>query len=377
MEAELTMKFAITKTDLQVSLQKLSKIIPGRSTIPILGNALFTSDNGSIIMRATDLEQTMILTVPASIKKEGSSVIPIDTLLNISNELPDGRISLSIDEKLNVSIKSEKGEYDLKGMPPEEFPALPELDKKESVIIPSVLLKTIIQTTSFAISNDELKPALTGVLFQFKDGGLTTVATDGHRLSRYHIKEFESSGFNGDIIIPRKFLSLSQNLLGKKETVEMQMGKNHITATFGDDTVHSRIIDERYPDYESVIPKNNDKDLTIDTKEIISAIRRVSIFSNRTTQQIAIKMDRDSLEITTEDPEKATRAKEKLKGKYSGEAIVIGYNALYLKELLSYIPSKNVVLKLNTPISATVFYPEETEGKNETTMLLMPIRLND
>ena len=377
MEAELTMKFAITKTDLQVSLQKLSKIIPGRSTIPILGNALFTSDNGSIIMRATDLEQTMILTVPASIKKEGSSVIPIDTLLNISNELPDGRISLSIDEKLNVSIKSEKGEYDLKGMPPEEFPALPELDKKESVIIPSDLLKTIIQTTSFAISNDELKPALTGVLFQFKDGGLTTVATDGHRLSRYHIKEFEASGFDGDIIIPRKFLSLSQNLLGKKETVEMQMGKNHITATFGDDTVHSRIIDERYPDYESVIPKNNDKDLTIDTKEIISAIRRVSIFSNRTTQQIAIKMDKDSLEITTEDPEKATRAKEKLKGKYSGEPIVIGYNALYLKELLSYMPSKNVVLKLNTPISATVFYPEETEGKNETTMLLMPIRLND
>ena len=126
------------------------------------------------------------------------------------------------------------------------------------------------------------------MLFQFKDGGLTTVATDGHRLSRYHIKEFENSDFDGDIIIPRKFLSISQNLLGKKETVEMQMGKNHITATFGDDTVHSRIIDERYPDYESVIPINNDKDLTINTKEIISAIKRVSIFSNRTTQQIAI-----------------------------------------------------------------------------------------
>ena len=370
------MKFTTTKTDLQLSLQKLSKIIPGRSTIPILGNALITSDEGSIIMRATDLEQTMILTIPASIEEEGSSVIPVDTLLNISNELPDGRITLLVDKKLNVSIKSEKGDYDLKGMTPEEFPALPELDEQNAVTIPSELFKTIIQTTSFAISGDELKPALTGVLFQFKDGGLTTVATDGHRLARYHIKEFESTGFSGDIIIPRKFLSLSKNLLGKKETVEMQIGKNHITVTFGDDKVHSRIIDERYPDYESVIPTNNDKSLTINTQEMISAVRRVSIFSNRTTQQIAIKMDKDILEITTEDPEKATRAKEKLKGEYSGEPIIIGYNALYLKELLSYISSKNVVLKLNTPISATVFFPEENEEGKETTMLLMPIRLN-
>jgi len=371
------MKFTTTKTNLQISLQKLSKIIPGRSTIPILGNALITTDNGKIIMRATDLEQTMVLKIPASIEKEGSSVVPIGTLLNISNELPDGRITLSVDKKLNVSIKSEKGDYDLKGLVVEEFPALPELDKHNSVIVPSKLLKTIIKTTSFAISSDDLKPALTGVLFQFKEGALTTVATDGHRLARYHIKKFEAGDFSGEIIIPKKFLSLSQNLLGKEETVEIQISKNHITATFENDTLHSRIIDERYPDYESVIPTKNDKKLIIETQEIMSAVRRVSIFSNRTTQQIAIKMDKDVLEITTEDPEKATRAKEKLKGEYSGDPIAIGYNASYLKELLSHIPNNNVVLKFNTPISATVFYPEEKEEGRETTMLLMPIRLND
>ena len=129
------MKFTTTKTNLQLSLQKLSKIIPGRSTIPILGNALITTDNGKIIMRATDLEQTMVLKIPASIEKEGSAVVPIGTLLNISNELPDGRISLSVDKKLNVSIKSEKGDYDLKGLVVEEFPALPELDKHNAVYI--------------------------------------------------------------------------------------------------------------------------------------------------------------------------------------------------------------------------------------------------
>ena len=190
------MNFSTTKTDIQVSLQKLSKIIPGRSTIPILGNILITSDNGSIIMRATDLEQTMILTIPASIEKEGSSVIPVDTLLNIANELPDGRITLSVDNKLNISIKSETGDYDLKGMSPEEFPAPPELDKQSPVIFSSELLKLIFKLTSFAISNDDLKPALTGVLFQFDQTSLTTVSTDGHRLARYKIQDFDSGGFS-------------------------------------------------------------------------------------------------------------------------------------------------------------------------------------
>lgn len=372
-----TMKFSTTKTDIQVSLQKLSKITPTRSTIPILSNVLITTNNGSIIMRATDLEQTMILTIPASIEKEGSSVIPVDTLLNIANELPDGRITLSVDKKLNISIKSETGDYDLKGMSPEEFPAPPELDKQSPVIFSSELLKLIFKLTSFAISNDDLKPALTGVLFHFDQTSLTTVSTDGHRLARYKIQDFDSGGFSGDIIIPKKFLTLSKNLIGQTETVEMQMGKSYITATFGNDTVHSRIIDERYPDYESVIPTNNDKTLTVDVQELTSAVRRVSIFSNRTTQQIAIKMDNDVLEIATEDPEKATRALEKLNGEYSGEPITIGYNAFYLKELLSYMPSEKVVLKLNTPISATVFCPEDKEEGKDTTMLLMPIRLND
>jgi|TARA_Y100000031_G_scaffold117657_1_gene130635 DNA polymerase-3 subunit beta len=371
------MKFSTTKTDLQASLQKLSKIVPARSTIPILGNVLITSDNGSIIMRATDLEQTMILNIPASIKEEGNAVVPVNTLLNVANELPDGRVTLSVDSKLNVSLKSESGDYDLKGMASEEFPAPPETDEQKPVTISSELLKIIFQLTGFAISRDELKPALTGVLFQFDKNMLTTVATDGHRLVRYKIKEFDSGGFSGDIIIPRKFLSLSQNLLGQTETVEIQMGKNHITASFGDDTVHSRIIDERYPDFESVIPTNNDKMLTIDLQELTSAVRRVSIFSNRTTQQIAIKMNDGTVEIATEDPEKATRALEKLSAEYTGEPMTIGYNASYLKELLSFMPSKRVVLKLNTPISATVFYPEETEEERDITMLLMPIRLND
>jgi len=371
------MKFSTTKTDLQTALQKLSKIVPTRSTIPILGNVLISPDKGSIIMRATDLEQTMVLTIPASIKEEGVAVIPVDTFLNITNELPDGRISLTVNDQQNISLESETGKYDLKGMAPEEFPAPPEPDEQNPISFSSDLLKSVFQVTGFAISRDDLKPALTGVLFQFGESNLTTVATDGHRLVRFIINNFDSGGFSGDIILPRKFLSLAQALLVQTDKVEFQIGKNHITASFGSDVIYTRIIGERYPDYESVIPNNNDKSITIDSQEIVSAVRRVSIFSNRTTQQIAIKIDNGNLEIATEDPEKAAKAKETLSVEYSGEPITIGYNASYLKELLSFIPSKNVVLKLNTPISATVFYPEKAEKNKEITMLLMPIRLND
>jgi len=371
------MKFSTTKSDLQSALQKLSKIIPSRSTIPILGNMLVTSDSGTVILRATDLEQTIVLTIPASIEEEGSAVIPVETLSNITSELPDGRVTLSIDGKLNISLKSDTGEYDLKGLAPEEFPAPPEPEEQTAITISSELLKSIFKTTGFAISRDDLKPALTGVLFRLSQDTLTTVSTDGHRLVLYTINNFDSGGFSGDVIIPKKFLSLAQILLNQSDKVEMQIAKTHITASFGSDIVHSRIIDERYPDYESVIPKNNDKTLTLNVQQIASAVRRVSIFSNRTTQQISIAMNDNSIEIATEDPEKATKAHEKLEAEYSGEPIIIGYNASYLKELLSFMPSQKATLKLNTPISATVFYPEEQEENRNITMLLMPIRLND
>ena len=371
------MKFSTTKSDLQSSLQKLSKIIPNRTTIPILGNVLVVSREGSIKMRATDLEQTMILSIPATIEKEGRAVIPVDTLLNITNELPNIRITINIDDNQNITIICDTGKYSIKGMNEKEYPVSPEFNDKTSFEMESKQLKKIISLTSFAISKDELKPALTGILMQVKENKLTIVSTDGHRLVRYKINNFDSKGFEGEIIIPRKFLNLSQSLTAETKVIKFQIGKNYITASFGLYKIYSRIIDEQYPDFESVIPENNDKTIFIDNKNLISAVKRVSIFSNRTTQQISIKIEKNYIEVGTEDPEKATKAKEKIKVKYEGESFTIGYNALYLKELLSFIPSDNIFIKLKTPISATVFYPETNEQNTETTMLLMPIRLND
>ena len=155
------------------------------------------------------------------------------------------------------------------------------------------------------------------------------------------------------------------------------MNENVFTAKVGADTIHTRIIDEKFPDYESVIPKDNDKELKIKKDDLLAAVKRVSIFSNKTTQQVAIKAEKSKILINTEDPEKASKAQESLTVEYEGEPIEIGYNASYLKDVLSHLSSKDITLKLNTPISASLFYPDKNSTDETVSMLLMPIRLNE
>jgi DNA polymerase-3 subunit beta len=157
----------------------------------------------------------------------------------------------------------------------------------------------------------------------------------------------------------------------------MWMGDNHMTATIGEDTYFTRIIDERFPDFQSVIPQDNDKAFTANQNELLSAVRRVSIFSNKSTHQIALRLNKENFKITTEDPEKSSKAQEKISGEFDGEDFVIGYNARYLKDILSHVDNEKVIIKFKTPISAALFYPGTQNEKSELTMLLMPIRLNE
>jgi DNA polymerase-3 subunit beta len=227
------------------------------------------------------------------------------------------------------------------------------------------------------VSKDELKPALSGVLFRFDKKAITSVATDGHRLVKYIIEGTESGGFMGDIIIPRKFLSLVGNLLSSAEEAKLWFGESHMTLAFGDDVYYTRIIGERFPDFDGVIPKDSDKELVIKREALLSAVRRVSVFSNRSTQQIALVLSGEKLQVTTEDPEKSSKGKENLDGKYNGEEITVGYNAGYLKDILSHMPTDEITIKLKTSISAALFFPNKETEKRDLTMLLMPIRLND
>jgi len=372
------MKNSTSKSELQKALQKLSKATPTRSTIPILSCVLIEAGETGTTLRTTDLEITIITSIESSIEETGSAAIPLQTLLEITSELPDDtRITIDVNENNNVKIVTDIGSYDLMGKPADEFPAKPEADKRVEVGIETNLLNEMISTISFAISRDDLKPALTGAYFKFEKDTLTAVATDGHRLAKYVRSDFKAGQFQGEVIIPRKFLNIITAYIPNDEPIQLWLGENVFTATIGTDTIYTRIIDERFPDYQSVIPTDNEKEIRVNCTNLLSAVKRVSIFSNKATHQIAIRAESGSATITTEDPEKASKAKETIELEYSGDSIDVGYNAAYLKDVLAHMNSNEIVIKLNTPISAGLFYPTPISDNVEITMLLMPIRLND
>lgn len=371
------MRISLSSNELLNTLQKLSKGTPARSTLPILSCVLIEVDNNGVFLRTTDLEIAISCKTDASIEDFGSAAIPLQTLLEIASELQNARITITVNSEQQVELTTDSGKYDLMGKPVEEFPALPDTDNRKASGIDSETLKEIIKLTTFAISKDELKPALTGVLFRFENNKLTTVATDGHRMVRFIKKEFKNNEFVGDVIIPRKFLNLMSTFLMYDEEIQIWVGDNNLTAQIGPDTIYTRLIDERYPDFESVIPVNNEKIVTVKKEQLLSAVKRVSIFSNRSTHQIALEISESTITIKTEDPEKVSKGKESIQAKLKGDDITIGYNAAYLKDILLHIDSEFVVMMLKTPISAGLILPEKQNNKNDITFLLMPIRLND
>ena len=262
---------------------------------------------------------------------------------------------------------------DLGGPTPENYKVDDDSAKLKT---PGGTLKQVINKTAFAVSRDDLKPALTGVLFKFSQNNITTVATDGHRLVKYENTNTTVTDQAEDVIVPKKFLNLLSGSLGD-EKIKLSVGENHLTTTVGSDQYFTRIIDEKFPDFDGVIPKDNDKNFNVDRNLLLSAVKRVSIFSNKSTHQIALQLNNKQASVSTEDPEQSTKASEEIKGNYQGDDITVGYNAAYLKDVLSHINSDEVVVQLKSPISAALFLPKEQEKNSNLTMLLMPIRLND
>ena len=371
------MKFSSDRSSLQRALQQLGKVIPARSTLPILSSVLFLAKDGKLSLRATDLEISQIITLPADVSTEGSVAIPHRTLLEITSEMPEGNLNFEVFDDHRVQITTSFGSYSIMGKPLEEFPALPEVDTQHSVSIPADLLKRIVDKTTFAISRDELKPSLQGVLFRFGKESLQAVATDGHRLVRFINTKFASGDYVGDNIIPGKFLGILGTYLNGSEDVSLIIGENHIMIQSQDTVLYTRIIEERFPDYESVFPKESTNNLKVDRDDVLSAVRRVSIFSNKTTHQIAFQLNGDGLKVSTEDVETVSNAQETLPCEYSGEPLKIGYNANYLRDILSHIDSSTVLIELDSSVTAAIFYPDQQKENEELTMLLMPIRLNE
>jgi len=373
------MSFKVNTKKLLEALQKTIKVVPSRSTLPILGCSLFDFSNNKMVLKATNLETS----ISESLDIEGDLpdtpiAIPIGRLLEITNNISEKEIEFSINEKQQLEIKTQTGKYSIMGQDYTEFPSDPIMNETKSLYIDTESLFEIIDFTKNSTSKDELKPALQGVLFKIDGNRIVGVSTDGHRLSRIIKENTNNENEEKEIIIPTKFLTLLTTFVQKNEKAEIEISKNHMSLSYKNTTIYSRIIKDNYPDYEKVIPLDNNKTFTTNKKNLISAIRRVSIFSNRSTKQITLEIGNQHTTISTEDAEQAARGTEKIESQFNNtDSLKIGFNSNFILEALNNIKNENITMFLNGPLNAAILSEKTPDKKTDKLVLLMPIRLND
>jgi len=373
------MKFIVSSSTLLKALQQISGVLNSTNPLPILDNFLFVVEKGSLTISASDLESTMTTEVSLiESKQTGKIAIPARILVDTLKTFPEMPLTFLIDDKtLGIEIVSDSGKYKLTGFNADEFPRVPVLEGAKTLSVPSSVLLSVIGKTLFATGNDDLRPVMSGVFFQFSRDQVTFVATDAHKLVRYQRKDLKAKE-EGAIIVPKKPLNLLKNILqNSDEKINVSYTTSNAHFQFGSHSLICRLIDGRYPNYEAVIPSDNPNKLTFSRQSLLNSVRRVSIFSNKTTHQVRLKMAGSGLQISAEDLDFANEANERLNCDYTGEDMEIGFNARFLGEMLSNLESDEVTLEMSAPNRAGILVPANSDDPNEDIlMLVMPVMLN-
>jgi len=369
------MKFTIPKSRIFSAVQDVLNAVPTRTTLPVLSNMLLEVTDSKLKLAATDLDISIIMTIPISTTKKGSITIPARTFAEILRELPESEIEINVTEN-RMELKVERGTYKISGIPSDEFPKLPTANLAKQIKIPGGDLAKMIRKTVFAVSTDETRPALNGVLWQTSSKSMQMVATDGHRLAKTSQKNNKLKGLHEDIIVPPKVLNLLVKLLGDEEKeIGVIIGENNIIFNLGDSILASRLIEGPYPNFEQVIPKDNDKKLVVNKELLESTVRRVSILSNTLTHQIKFSLRKDNLELSSANFDLGGEAKETISCDYAAEPLDMGYNANYVLDVLKQVDGDQVIFELGTPVSAGMVYSSEKKEEEDCLYLLMPLRL--
>ena len=369
------MKFSTSKNNLLNVLMEANKVVPLRTTLPILSCAIFEITKNKTTISATDLEQTIKCSFEVNILEEGITALPVNRLLEIVSALPSGEITIETKEDFETEINSANGTYKIIGKNPNEFPEEPKLKTKQPLHLTEKEILEIIKNTSYAVSRDDLKPALCGVYLNFSNKQITAVATDGHRLVKYE-KEINNNNNEGSLIVPAKFFSLIKATLTETSEIQILTSDNHIMLEKKGNKYISRIIKENFPDFNSVIPNNLETKAIIETEGLINCLKRVSIFSNKTTKQVLLNFNKNEIVIQTEDKETRASAKEHISCEYKYEDITVGYNALYLKEVIQHIGTKKIEIYLSGQMTPAIIKPDKQKANTNNTALLMPLRIN-
>ncbi|SMD32341.1 DNA polymerase-3 subunit beta [Reichenbachiella faecimaris] len=372
------MKFIVSSSYLLKQLSAINGVITTNPVVPILENFLFEIADGKLTITASDLQTSMITELEVEAKENGNIAVPSKILLETLRNLPEQPVTFSIDEETySIEINSDNGRYKLAGENATDFPKVPSVSDGNDVNISSDVLGHAINNTILATSSDELRPAMTGVYLNLSDTNTTFVATDGHRLIRY--RRVDIAADNGaSMIIPRKALTLLKSTLPSGNT-NVNVQYNVANAFFKFDGIHMvcRLIDERFPDYENVIPANNDNEMIIDRTELLGSLKRIAIYANKTTHQVRLKITGSELVISSEDLDFSNEANERLSCDHNGADIEIGFNGKFLIEMLANIDSTQVSMKFSEPNKAGLLFPVDKDDNEDLLMLVMPVMLSN
>jgi len=370
------MKFIVSSSALLKQLQQISGVINANTVLPILEDFLFEVDKNKLTVVATDLETVMKVQLEVEAKDAGRVCIPAKILIDSLKNIADQPLTFSIDKNFGIEITSDNGKYKVMGENPDNFPKEPVADDTSTFTISSSALVTAITKTLFAVSNDDLRPAMTGVFFEMDKKGLQFVATDAHRLVRYKRSDV-SCPKTDSLIVPKKPLNLLKIAMpDNNDELSISYNNNHLFVKHGTTQMSCRLIDARFPDYKVVIPVDNPYKLVVNKNDFQSALRRVSIFSNKSTNQVVLNISGSELQLAAQDVDFSFEGNERMKCQYNGEDLQIAFNARFLIEMLNASGSEEVTIELSTPTKAGIIKPSEQDSAEELLMLVMPLMLN-
>ena len=373
------MKFIVSSSLLYKEIQVLGGIINSSNTLPILDNFLFEINNNKLVLSSSDLESTMTSQIEIESTSTDKIAISAKLLTDILKTFSEQPLTFIKTDNNTIEISASNGKYSLAYLNGDEFPKQVEILDAHETVINGSNLGNAINSTIFASGTDDLRPVMSGVFFQFNSESLKFVATDAHKLVKFETTEYTASEVS-EFIMPKKPLQILKGIL-QTESSDLTIQHNDSNAKFIFDksSITCRLIDGKFPNYEAVIPKDNPNVLTIDRQLFLNSARRVSIFSNKTTNQVRLKLAGSLLNISAEDFDFSNKADENLECQYSGDDIQIGFNSKFLIEMLNNLDSDMITLSMSHPNRAGIIRPliESGESKESITMLVMPVMLND
>ncbi len=369
------MRFIVSSTALLKNLQQISGVISANTVLSVLEDFLFELKGNTLTLTATDLETMMRVQMDVNdAQGDGRICIPSKILLEYLKNLPEQPITFNVNEQdLSIEMSSDVGKYRIGGEKADDFPKEPAPGDATSFNIASIALIESINKTLFAVSNDTLRPAMTGVFFELSNTGITFVSTDAHRLVQYRKTDISCPTEEG-FVVPKKPLQQLRGTLPADETqLQISYNSSHMFVTSNRMSMSCRLIDAKFPPYKSVIPTDNPYRLTVGRGDFMSALKRVSIFANKTTNQVVLDINGNALQISAQDIDFSYEGKETLSCQYTGEDMKIAFNAKLMVELINNMDGTEINLELSTPTRAGIFRPVEKADNEDVLMLLMPL----